>query len=95
MNRLICVTALALLAAGCSKEDVPAAASEDTAIGEEQAAETVTEPVENLAAETESLEVVEESAAEAEPENQAIVLARADIEAPRNWQFKEGATTPA
>jgi thiol:disulfide interchange protein DsbA len=93
MKQLICVTALALLVASCSKEDAPAAAAEETAIGEEQAAETVTATVENSTAETESLEVVEESAAEAEPENQAILLARADdaeIEAPRNWQFKEG-----
>jgi thiol:disulfide interchange protein DsbA len=42
-------------------------------------------------AETESLEVVEESAAEAEPADQAIMLAQADdVAAARTWQFKEG-----
>jgi len=40
---------------------------------------------------TETLEVVEESAAVAEPEDRAILLAQADTTAaPRNWQYKEG-----
>ena len=39
----------------------------------------------------ESLEVVEESAAEAEPAAQTIILAQAvDVAEARNWQFKEG-----
>ncbi|MCP5092565.1 MAG: thiol:disulfide interchange protein DsbA/DsbL, partial [Gammaproteobacteria bacterium] len=40
---------------------------------------------------SETLEVVEESAAEPEPEDEAIVLAVAEAPvAPREWQFKEG-----
>lgn len=39
----------------------------------------------------EALEVVEESAAEPEADEQAIVLAQADVPTPpQNWQFKEG-----
>jgi len=43
------------------------------------------------AAAEETIEVVEESAAEAEPEDEAIVLAVADTpQAPQAWKYKEG-----
>jgi len=92
MKQLISITTLTFLAlaiAGCSKEE-PAPAQESPAV-ETEAPESVTQTAESSVAETESLEVVEESAAEAEPEDQAIILAQADdVAAARTWQFKEG-----
>jgi len=93
MKRLISITTLTFLAlsiAGCGKEET-APAQESPAV-EAEAPESVTQTAESsVVAETESLEVVEESAAEAEPEDQAIMLAQADdVAAARTWQFKEG-----
>ncbi len=92
MKRLISITALSILtlaAAGCSKEDT--APAEDSLTVETEAPEAAVEVAESSVADTESLEVVEESAAEAEPEDQAIILAQADDPASaRTWQFKEG-----
>ena len=89
MKRLICVTALALVAAGCGQDDT--AATTETVEIAEQPPELVTDTAESSVPDTESLEVVEESASDAEPEDRAIVLAQADeIAAPRNWQYKEG-----
>ena len=92
MKRLISITALSILtlaAAGCSKEDT--APAEDSLTVETEAPEAAVEVAESSVADTESLEVVEESAAEAEPEDQAIILAQADDAASaRTWQFKEG-----
>ena len=94
MKRLIWIWALLLpvAIAACSKEETPAAPAEETAAVEEAVAETADEVAENPATETESVEVVEESAAVAEPDDEAIVLARADDDAAaaRQWQFKEG-----
>ncbi|HNP63658.1 MAG TPA: DsbA family protein [Woeseiaceae bacterium] len=90
MKQLITLFLLALIVAGCSKEEtVPA---EETVAIEEPAVETAEQIAESSVPDTESLEVVEESAAEVEPEDKAIVLARADDAAAsvRNWQFKEG-----
>jgi len=92
MKRLISITTLTFLSlaiAGCSKEEsVPA---QEAPAVEAEAPESVTQTAESSVAETESLEVVEESAAEAEPEDQAIILAQADdVAAARTWQFKEG-----
>ena len=92
MKRLISITTLTLLAlaiSGCSKEE-SAPAQEAPAI-EAEAPESATQTAESSVPETESLEVVEESAAEVEPEDQAIILAQADdVAAARTWQFKEG-----
>ena len=93
MKRLISITTLTFLAlsiAGCGKEET-APAQESPAV-EAEAPESVTQTAESpVVAEAESLEVVEESAAEAEPEDQAIMLAQADdVAAARTWQFKEG-----
>jgi thiol:disulfide interchange protein DsbA len=92
MKRQISITALSILilaATGCSKEDT--APAEESLAVETEAAEAAVEVAESSVADTESLEVVEESAAEAEPEDQAIILAQADDAASaRTWQFKEG-----
>jgi thiol:disulfide interchange protein DsbA len=92
MKRLIFITALSILtlaAAGCSKED--AAPAEDSLAVETETPDIAMEVAESSVPDTESLEVVEESAAEAEPEDQAIILAQADDAASaRTWQFKEG-----
>ena len=89
MKRRISISALILLAlavTACSKEDT-APVEESQAVEAEAAEQTA----ESTVAATESLEVVEESAAEAEPEDQAIVLARADDPTEgRVWKFKEG-----
>ncbi len=91
MNKLIWIIALSFLATACSKEESSQAPAEEAVVVEEEAAETATDIVEGSVPDTESLEVVEESAAEAEPEDQAIVLAQAeDVATPRNWQFTEG-----
>jgi len=90
MNKLIWIIALSFLATACSKEEVAEAPAEAVVVIEE-AAETIDATPDSSVADTESLVVVEESAAEAEPLNQAIVLAQADdVATPRNWQFKEG-----
>lgn len=98
MKRLDRVTALAVLAAlglinaGCSKEEAAEPTAAATAAVEVESTEVATEFTEESAAATETLEVVEESAAVAEPEDRAIVLAQADDAAapPGNWQYKEG-----
>ena len=90
MKQFFWLTVLGLVLAGCSKEDA-AEMSADEAVAE-QVTDMATDIPESPVADTEALVVVEESAAEVEPEDQTIVLARADDElvAVRNWQFKEG-----
>lgn len=92
MKRLISIitlTFLALAFAGCSKEE--SAPVQEVPAVEAEAPEATVEMTESAVAETESLEVVEESAAEAEPEDRAIILAQADdVSAARTWKFKEG-----
>lgn len=87
MKNLIWIFALTIFAAACSKEETAEAPAASPAV-EEQAA--VTEPAAIETPATETLEVVEESAAEAEPENQAIMLAQADTAPVRTWKYKEG-----
>lgn len=90
MNKFIWIIALSFLATACSKEEAVEAPAETTVVIEEQA-ESIEAVPDSSVPDTESLVVVEESAAEAEPEDQAIVLAQADdVATPRNWQFKEG-----
>ncbi len=78
--------------ASCSKEEAPAAPAEEMAVSEESteaADEAAAMSAEEAASET--LELVEESASEAEPVDEAIVLAVAELPvAKRDWQFKEG-----
>ena len=96
LNRVTALAALAalgLISAGCSKEEAEPAAATTTAV-EAETAEASTEAAGDSAPATETLEVVEESAAVDEPEDRAIVLAQADVNeaaAPaRNWKYKEG-----
>jgi len=92
MKRLTSITALCILTlvvTGCSKEDT--APAEESLAAKADAPEIATQIAETSAPVATSSEVVEESAAEAEPEDQAIVLAQADdVATARNWQFKEG-----
>ena len=92
-NKLFWVSCCFLVLAACSKEE--AAVSEEAAPAvDEQLADAVEEDVAEAVAEPadETLEVVEESAAEPEDTGEvAIVLAQADTSAaPANWQFDEG-----
>ncbi len=90
---LVLVPAIMTLSS-CSKEQAAPAPDEDMAAvsepapaaeAEQEATDTVEEDV------SETLEVVEESAAEAEPADESIVLAVAESPAEaREWQFKEG-----
>lgn len=91
MKHLIWISAMLLAFAGCSKEEQAATPSQ--AVTEEQPAEVATDTVDTAEepATDEVLEVVEESAAEAEPEDTAILLAQVDVtDTPRTWQFREG-----
>lgn len=92
MKQFFWLTVLGLVLAGCSKEDAAEMSADEAAAVEEQVTDMATDIPESPVADTEALVVVEESAAEVEPEDQTIVLARADDElvAVRNWQFKEG-----
>jgi len=75
--------------AACGGDEPPTDAPDEAeqAVEEPATSETATEAV----AEDEVLEVVEESAAEAEPEEQAILLAQADAPTPaREWKYSEG-----
>lgn len=98
MNHLKWIGPLVLIAgllslASCSKEEAPAAPAEEMAVAEEstEAADEAPAVVEAEEAASETLELVEESASEAEPVDEAIVLAVADPPAARrDWKFKEG-----
>jgi len=87
---IIGITLLFLTA--CGQEEAVEPAAEAPAVAEEQ----VTDEVVDAAADAEEaaeeiVEVVEESAAEPDAEEQAILLAQADIPvAPAEWKFKEG-----
>jgi thiol:disulfide interchange protein DsbA len=91
---LAALAALGLINTGCSKEEAAEPAAAATAAVEVETAEATTETAESPAPATETLEVVEESAAVAEPEDRAILLAQADANdtaAPaRIWKYKEG-----
>ena len=78
---------------GCSKEQTSPTPDEDAAAVAEEApaSEPTEDPGSTEQAASETLEVVEESAAEAEPVDESIVLAVAESPAAtREWQFKEG-----
>jgi len=91
MRHLIWISAVALVLAACSKEEPAAPAVEEpAAVDETLVEEDIGEATDEETAD-EVLEVVEESAAEPEPEEQAIILAQADVPAPPvEWKYKEG-----
>ncbi len=89
--RLSTLAALALVAASCSKENTSEVPAEESVAVEERSPESVTGTAETTTPETETLEVVEESAAVTEPDDQAIVLAQVnELATARIWQYKEG-----
>lgn len=91
MKQALTIIALLTLAVACSKQEpVEEIVTETPAVEDPVAGETLA-PADTTTAADETLEVVEESAAEPEPEDEAIILAQADpVEAPASWQFSEG-----
>jgi len=92
MKHLIWATALALLLGACSQEEQPEPVAEEAAALEAPAPEAVADEATTDETATEILEVVEESAAEEEPEDEPIVLAVADTPdtTAHEWKYKEG-----
>ena len=93
MNRqtwIVTLAALGLITSACSNED-PAPVV-DTPVAEEATTDITEDATTDTAeATTESVVVVEESAAEAEPADQKIVLAQAgEVAAVRSWKYQEG-----
>jgi len=87
-NSLLLSIALLAIAA-CGQEEPAQPVVEEPAVVEEAVVEDATESTE--AAEETEATVVEESAAEPTADEQAIVLAQAEVPAvAREWQFKEG-----
>jgi thiol:disulfide interchange protein DsbA len=90
MRNSFWVTALIFFLAACSQDPAPQPVESPVVEGQPAADVSTEDAVPEEAAE-EVLEVVEESAAEAEPEEQAIILAQADVPAPPvEWKYKEG-----
>jgi thiol:disulfide interchange protein DsbA len=88
MKNLFFLAAATLLVACGSDDPAPSAVAEDPAT--ESVAAEIEAPAAPEAAEDEVIEVVEESASDAEPEEDVILLAQADsASAPAEWQFKE------
>jgi len=91
MKNLIWILALLFALSACSKEEAPVTPVEEPVAAEEQAGEAEVDIAATTEAESETLEVVEESASEAEPADESIVLAVAETPAAtREWKFKEG-----
>ena len=81
-----------LLLAACSSDDPPPVVTETAPAADESVADEALATVEaDTGEDEETLEIVEESAAEPEPEEQAILLAQADVPAvTRQWKYSEG-----
>lgn len=91
MKNAIWIVAVGVFISACSKEEAALPTEDEAAVVMEESVESVTDIPESSEPDTESLVVVEESASEPLPEDQAIVLARADdVASARDWQFKEG-----
>ena len=90
MKNLLWVAALTLFLAACGQEQAPQPA-EEPPVDEQPAAELPAEDAADAEAADEVLQVVEESASDAGSEEQAIILAQADVPAPPvEWKYKEG-----
>ena len=88
MKHALTIIALLTLAVACGKQEPAEQVVTEEPVVEEQ---VVDEAAVAKAAVEETHEIVEESAAEAEPEEEAIVLAQADpVEAPQKWKYSEG-----
>ncbi len=91
MKNAFWIFATVLFLAACGADDSAPAVTETTPDVVEEAPAAKAEPAVDVEEEDAVLEVVEESASEPEPEEQAIVLAQADAPAAtaRDWQFTE------
>ena len=92
MRFTLLIGCAALLLAACGKEESAQPAAEEPTVVEEQVPGEVGESEDSADSEAveETLEVVEESAAEPDADEQAILLAQADVPAAQDWQFDEG-----
>jgi len=91
MKQLSVISIVLLLLAACGKEEPATPAVEEQPAVEVEAVEAVGDEVAADEVVEEVLEVVEESAAEPEAGEQAILLAQADTKpAQQEWQFTEG-----
>jgi thiol:disulfide interchange protein DsbA len=89
MKNLFWIGAVVLLLTACGSDE-PA---QTAAVEQPAAAQPVddSQPAAEPVADDEALQVVEESAAEPEPEEQAILLAQADVPATtREWKYQQG-----
>ena len=90
MRKLYFIAAMTLVLGACGKEEPAEPVADEAAAVEAPAVEEMpaAEPTDTA---DEVVEVVEESAAEPEPQEKEIVLAQADVpEAPTEWKYKEG-----
>jgi thiol:disulfide interchange protein DsbA len=91
MKQLSVVSTVLLLLAACGQKEPAAPAVEEPPAVEVEAVETVGDEAAADEIVEEVLEIVEESAAEPEAGEQAILLARADTKpAQQEWKFTEG-----
>jgi thiol:disulfide interchange protein DsbA len=93
VKRIILISFAFLALVACGQEETAQPAAEDQPAAEEQLTEEAGSSDDAAAADEaeEILEVVEESASEPAADEQAIVLAQADVPAvSREWQFNEG-----
>jgi len=91
IKQLSIISIVLLLLAACGQEEAATPAVEEQPAVEAEAVETVSDEVAADEVVEEVLEVVEESAAEPEAGEQAILLARADTKpAQQEWKFTEG-----
>ena len=91
MKHLILICAALCVLSACSKQDEAAAPVETPVAVEEAVTEAEEATAQAAEAATKEIEVVEESAADAEPSDEAIKLALAETPAAaREWKYKEG-----
>jgi len=92
MKQSLIISIALLFLIACSQEEAVQPAAEAPAVAEEQVIDEVVDATADTEeAAEEIVEVVEESAAEPDAEEQAILLAPADVPvSPAEWQFKEG-----
>ncbi|MDX2411315.1 MAG: hypothetical protein QNK34_05095 [Woeseiaceae bacterium] len=91
MKQLSVISIVLLLLAACGQEEAATPAVEEQPAVEVETVETISDEVASDEVVEEVLEVVEESAAEPEAGEQAILLAQADTKpAQQEWEFTEG-----
>ncbi len=92
MKNTFWIGAALLVLAACSSDEATPVATETAPAAEAIVAdESPVEVAADTDADEEALEIVEESAAEPEPEEQAILLAQAEpSSAPQQWKYSEG-----